>query len=206
MIIKFTTFVHKYLKSTIKIMFKKSFFRELGKNTGKWASNKIFGDWSTPYRFSNSNTKLAKEALKIEQEISEQQFDNKLELKKLEHRFSQISDINDKKHEIINLALPNDKNSLFEFTNFLLSNIYGNGWGDNGEYKHLNAFSNACLIKLKQCKTKFKMMNSPFEVKYLKKEISTLKRKRFFEKHGSILALIVMMIVCLLLLTLMGGF
>ena len=60
-------------------MFKKSFFRELGKNTGKWASNKIFGDWSTPYRFSNSNTKLAKEALKIEQEISEQQFDNELE-------------------------------------------------------------------------------------------------------------------------------
>lgn len=28
-----------------------SFFRETGKNTGKWASNKIFGDgWSTPFR------------------------------------------------------------------------------------------------------------------------------------------------------------
>ena len=94
-------------------MFKKSFFRELGKNTGKWASNKIFGDyWSTPYRFSNSNTKLAKQALKIEQEISEQQIDNELELKKLEHRLSQISDINEKKQEIINLAIPNDKNSL----------------------------------------------------------------------------------------------
>jgi hypothetical protein len=196
------------LKSTprtlAKIMFKKSFFRELGKNTGKWASNKIFGDWSTPYRFSNSNSKLAKEALKIEQEISEQQFDNGLESKKLEHRFNEITDINEKKQEIINLALPNDKNSLFEFANFLLSNIYGNGWGDNHKFKHLNAFSNACLIKLKQCKTKFKMMNAPCEVKYIKKEISILKRKRFFEKHGAILALITFMIVCFLLLNAMG--
>jgi hypothetical protein len=31
--------------------FGKSFSREIGKNTGKWASNKLFGDkWSTPYR------------------------------------------------------------------------------------------------------------------------------------------------------------
>ena len=76
---------------------------------------------------------------------------------------------------------------------------------DNHEFKHLNAFSNACLIKLKQCKTKFKMMNAPFEVKYLKKEISILKRKRFFEKYGAILALITFMIVCFLLLNAMGG-
>lgn len=34
--------------------FFKSFWRETGKNTGKWASNKVFGDnWSTPYRFSS---------------------------------------------------------------------------------------------------------------------------------------------------------
>jgi len=32
--------------------FFKSFWRETGKNTGKWASNKVFGDaWSTPFRF-----------------------------------------------------------------------------------------------------------------------------------------------------------
>jgi hypothetical protein len=31
--------------------FFKSFWRETGKNTGKWASNKVFGDgWSTPFR------------------------------------------------------------------------------------------------------------------------------------------------------------
>ena len=45
-------------------MFKKSLFRELGKNTGKWASNKLFGDnWSTPYRFSNSGTKYGQTSI-----------------------------------------------------------------------------------------------------------------------------------------------
>ena len=117
---------------------------------------------------------------------------------------TQTTDINNKKQEIISLVLPNNKESLFEFANFLLSNIYGTGWGNNDEHKHLNAFSNACLIKLKQCKTKFKMMNASFEVKYLKKEIRTLKRKRFFEKHGAILGLIAMMVVSFLLLKAMG--
>ena len=48
-------------------MFKQSLFKELGTNTGKWVSNKVFGDnWSTPYRFSNSGTGMARKALKIE--------------------------------------------------------------------------------------------------------------------------------------------
>lgn len=35
--------------------FFKSFWRETGKNTGKWASNKVFGDgWSTPLRVHRS--------------------------------------------------------------------------------------------------------------------------------------------------------
>ena len=51
-------------------MFKQSLFKELGTNTGKWVSNKVFGDnWSTPYRFSNSGTVMARKALKIEKEI-----------------------------------------------------------------------------------------------------------------------------------------
>ena len=93
-------------------------------------------------------------------------------------------------------ALGNEKDTLFQFTNFLLSNIYGAGWGNDDDYKHLNSFSNACLIKLKQCKMKFKMMNATFHAQYVQKEISTLKRKRFFEKHGNILALIILMIIC----------
>lgn len=40
--------------------FFKSFKRELGRNTGKWVSNKVFRDgWSTPYRFSRTGQKSA---------------------------------------------------------------------------------------------------------------------------------------------------
>ena len=36
--------------------FGKSFSRELGKNSGKWVSNKLFGDsWSTPHRIVIQN-------------------------------------------------------------------------------------------------------------------------------------------------------
>ena len=71
-------------------MFKQSLFKELGTNTGKWVSNKVFGDnWSTPYRFSNSGTGMARKALKIEKEIEEKKIDNDLEIEKLKHVFAQ---------------------------------------------------------------------------------------------------------------------
>ena len=168
-------------------MFKKSLFRELGKNTGKWASNKLFGDnWSTPYRFSNSGAAIAKEALKIEKEIEEKKVDNQLEIEKLKHVFSQNRNSQEMKNEIIVMSLPENRDDLFTFANFILSNIYGSGWDHDDEKDYLNAFSDVCLNKLKQCKIKFKVMGALFETKYLEKEIRTLKRKRFFEKYGII--------------------
>ncbi len=169
-------------------MFKKYFFKELGKNTGKWASNKLFGDnWSTPYRFSNSNTSLAKEALKIEQKIEQKKADNQVEMQKLKYLFTQSRNFNKRKNEIIALTLPDSKEDLFTFANFILSSIYGTGWDDEEEKEHKNAFSDACLSKLEQCKFKFKFIGALFESKYLGKEIRTLKRKRFFEKYGIII-------------------
>jgi hypothetical protein len=168
-------------------MFKKSLYKELGKNTGKWVSNKLFGDnWSTPYRFSNSGTSIAKEALKIEKKIEEKKSDNRLEIERLNHVFAENRKSQKIKNDIIEMPLPEDRDDLFTFTNFMLSNIYGSGWDHDDEKDYLNAFSDVCLNKLKQCKVKFKVMGALFETKYLEKEIRTLKRKRFFEKYGII--------------------
>ena len=102
-------------------MFKKSLFRELGKNTGKWASNKLFGDnWSTPYRFSNSGTSMAKQALKIEKEIEEKKVDNQLEIERLKHVFAQNRNSQKMKNEIIAMPLPENRDDLFTFANFML--------------------------------------------------------------------------------------
>ena len=188
-------------------MFKKSLFRELGKNTGKWASNKLFGDnWSTPYRFSNSGAAIAKEALKIEKEIEEKKVDNQLEIEKLKHVFSQNRNSQEMKNEIIVMSLPENKDDLFTFANFILSNIYGSGWDHDDEKEYLNAFSDVCLNKLKQCKIKFKVIGALFETKYLEKEIRTLKRKRFFEKYGIIVFVFILFVILIYINYLLGHF
>jgi hypothetical protein len=188
-------------------MFKKSLFRELGKNTGKWASNKLFGDnWSTPYRFSNSGAAIAKEALKIEKEIEEKKVDNQLEIEKLKHVFSQNRNSQEMKNEIIVMSLPENKDDLFTFANFILSNIYGSGWDHDDEKEYLNTFSDVCLNKLKQCKIKFKVIGALFETKYLEKEIRTLKRKRFFEKYGIIVFAFIFFVVLVYINYLLGHF
>ena len=188
-------------------MFKNSLFKELGTNTGKWASNKLFGDnWSTPYRFSNSGAAIAKEALKIEKEIEEKKVDNQLEIEKLKHVFSQNRNSQEMKNEIIVMSLPENKDDLFTFANFILSNIYGSGWDHDDEKEYLNAFSDVCLNKLKQCKIKFKVIGALFETKYLEKEIRTLKRKRFFEKYGIIVFAFIFFVVLVYINYLLGHF
>ena len=195
-------------------MFKKSLFRELGKNTGKWASNKLFGDnWSTPYRFSNSGTSMAKQALKIEKEIEEKKVEieekkvnNQLEIVRLKHVFAQNRNSQKMKNEIIAMPLPENRDDLFTFANFMLSNIYGSGWDHDDEKEYLNDLSDVCLNKLKQCKIMFKVSGALFETKYLEKEIRTLKRKRFFEKYGIIVFTIIFTGVLVYINYLLGHF
>jgi hypothetical protein len=188
-------------------MFKNSLFKELGTNTGKWASNKLFGDnWSTPYRFSNSGTSMAKEALKIEKDIEEKKVDNQLEIERLKHVFAQNRNSQEMKNEIIAMSLPENKNDLFTFANFILSNIYGSGWDHDDEKEYLNVFSDVCLNKLEQCKIKFKVIGALFETKYLEKEIRTLKRKRFFEKYGIIVFAFIFFIILIYINYLLGHF
>ena len=188
-------------------MFKNSLFKELGTNTGKWASNKLFGDnWSTPYRFSNSGTSMAKEALKIEKDIEEKKVDNQLEIERLKHVFAQNRNSQEMKNEIIAMSLPENKNDLFTFANFILSNIYGSGWDHDDEKEYLNVFSDVCLNKLEQCKIKFKLIGAMFETKYLEKEIRTLKRKRFFEKYGIIVFAFIFFMILIYINYLLGHF
>ena len=188
-------------------MFKKSLFKELGKNTGKWASNKLFGDnWSTPYRFSNSGTGMAKEALQIEKKIEEKKVDNQIEIERLKYVFAQNRNSQKIKNEIIEMSLPENRDDLFTFSNFILSNIYGSGWDHDDEKDYLNAFSDVCLNKLKQCKIKFQVMGALFEGKYLEKEIRTLKRKRLFEKYGLFVFVFILFVILIYINYLLGNF
>ena len=188
-------------------MFKKSLFKELGKNTGKWASNKLFGDnWSTPYRFSNSGTGMEKKELQNEKKIEEKKVDNQIEIERLKYVFAQNRNSQKIKNEIIEMSLPENRDDLFTFSNFILSNIYGSGWDHDDEKDYLNAFSDVCLNKLKQCKIKFQVMGALFEGKYLEKEIRTLKRKRLFEKYGLFVFVFILFVILIYINYLLGNF
>ena len=79
-------------------------------------------------------------------------------MQKLKHLFTQSRNFNKRKNEIIALTLPESKEDLFTFANFILSSIYGTGWDNEEEKEYKNAFSDACLSKLEQCKFKFKII------------------------------------------------
>ena len=149
---------------------------------------------------------LAKEALKIEKDIEEKKVDNQLEIERLKHVFAQNSNSQEMKNEIIAMSLPENKDDLFTFANFILSNIYGSGWDHDDDKEYLNFFSDVCLSKLEQCKIKFKVIGALFETKYLEKEIRTLKRKRFFEKYGIIVFAIIFFVILIYINYLLGHF
>ena len=84
-----------------------SFFRETGKNTGKWASNKVFGSgWSTPHRLdlhTHTETKddHLYERLEIERQQNERDYE---EIKRTDIDSSNTNDIIAKLDDLLSMA------------------------------------------------------------------------------------------------------
>jgi hypothetical protein len=170
------------------------FKREIGKNTGKFVSNKLFGDkWSTPHKVI-----IAKENAKIEkqnsQELIKTEF-KKLEIETKKTEIQQKGSLNDKKEFILTKTFSNDKEEIFDFGNYLITEIKSIGWSDKDEDTHLNSFSDVCLNKLSQCKTKLDSLGNDLESEYFEKEIKSLKNKKLFQKHYKHAGMVVLVIV-----------
>ena len=173
-----------------------SFKRELGKNTGKWVSNKIFGDGhSTPHRVSIKVQKqqlendLRKAELKAEKQ--QRRSENRKELFSKGKEFlsdidgdkDEILSANSQRNEIIATSIPSKKEEIMDFANFLLSIIKLNGWRSGENEKHINSLSDACLTKLEQCEIKLKSINNLNEASYIESEIKKLKKKKMIQKY-----------------------
>lgn len=170
------------------------FKRELGKNTGKFVSNKIFGDkWATPHKVI-----IAKETAKIEKQNSEDLI--KTEFKKLEietkrNVIQQKGSLNEKKEFILTKTFSNDKDEIFDFGNYLIAEIKSTGWSTKEEDAHLNSFSDVCLNKLSQCKIKLDSLGATFESEYFEKEMKSLNNKKLFQKYALWALIAVILIV-----------
>src|SRR5688572_18004153 len=135
--------------------FFRSFKREVGKNTGKWISNKIFGDGhSTPIKIIreqknvelNQQKKEFKEKIKFEEKLVE------LEQKKLLNNKTNL--LAEKRNSVLEKELPNDKNELFNFALNLIAEIKSNHWSSNNstEEETSNEYLEAHYQKLGQVK------------------------------------------------------
>lgn len=156
-----------------------AFKREVGKNTGKWVSNKIFGDGhSTPHRVNVNSSKKSIVGSNQESLLNKgKEFFSDSENKK------EIQKYNSKKEEVIAKPIPSDTNEIMNLVNLMLSNIKSNGWKSGNNDEHINSLSDACLIKLEQCAIKLKAINEIHQFEYVEKEIKALKKKKLFQKY-----------------------
>lgn len=189
-----------------------SFKRELGKNTGKWVSNKVFGDGhSTPHRVS---VKVQKQQLEndlrkaeLKAESKQRRSENRKELfakgKELlsddNGNKAQVQGFHSQRDEIIATNIPSDKNEIMDFANFLLSTIKANGWKAGENEKHINSLSDSCLTKLEQCSIKLKSIGASNESTYLDNEIKQLNKKKLMQKYLLFAGIAVLAIIFLIL-------
>jgi hypothetical protein len=117
--------------------FGNSFSRELGKNTGKVASNLIFGDkWSTPKRVSAtvkaaeikaSESKIKAEALlekaRLQKHAAELEYELEIDKIKLEQEFAKMKDEEAQLQEIVKMSFNSNSDDIFQNLNELFSII-----------------------------------------------------------------------------------
>lgn len=75
--------------------FFKSFWRETGKNTGKWASNKVFGDgWSTPFRVHRTSSRNRQTLSDISDEAARGRRNREREIERNEEKARILEEVN----------------------------------------------------------------------------------------------------------------
>lgn len=97
--------------------FGRSLGRELGKNTGKFVSNKVFGDsWSTPYRVSATvqKEKLKMRQIKVEAEAAKIQAEAEYDSLRLKQRFELEQNERDLLFKISKIVFTREKDEIYD--------------------------------------------------------------------------------------------
>ena len=202
-----------------------AFKRELGKNTGKFVSNVIFGDGhSTPYRRvdkareanANANLQMAEarktnanarlQMAEARMEIAEAQAQEARERSKRERK-NQIYAVDSAVLENIDLlnsqAIPTDKQELLQFLSVLAVQLKATPWLDESrddEAKIRNKYTNALLEKFRLSVYELETTapDDPHLQMY-KELLSQSNKKRFLAKHKRVIIILSCVLVILIL-------
>ena len=179
---------------------------QLGRDTGRLISNKVYGNrHATKYqRVDNSKTiaKNLKLEKKYELELLEQEKNIEINfLKKKE----EIKDFQDKKvfvdqnlKKIIGMKVPNSKDGIIDNLHSLSVEITSNKWKDSEDEinKISNVYTDALFKKYEQhlvtLKSKFP---SAVEIQYFEKQSKTFQKQAFFQKYKLIFVGIILAII-----------
>lgn len=182
-------------------LFGKSFERELGKNTGKWVSNLIFGDGhSTPYRRVD-NARQQRNQQVHELNLAKLKVENKArdkaQLLLIDGAVLKNVDI------VSNINIPNNFDDTTNILSQLAVQIKTNKWQwNNAEGKIRNKYNEAILEKFNQGFVKLQSLEpeSP-QIEYFENILKRYKRNRFFKKHPISLsiALVIFLVFCVFL-------
>jgi uncharacterized protein (DUF1919 family) len=180
---------------------------QLGRDTGRVITNKVYGNRHASKYQRVDNTKTIAKNLKLEQkyelELLEQEKNNEIDfLKKKE----EIKNLQDKKvfvdqnlKKIIGMKVPNSKDGIIDNLHSLSVEITSNKWKDSEDEinKISNIYTDALFKKYEQhlfiLKNNFP--NSA-EIIYFEKQYKTYQKQAFLQKYKLVIIGILLAIVC----------
>ena len=194
--------------------FGNSLKRELGKNTGKFISNVVFGDMhSTPYRRVDARRQAAREARLAEVEarrrVEEVKKEAKLEEARMRLEEAQERAKIERKNQLYAVdsavlrnidilnsqAIPTDKTKLLQMLSELSVQLKANKWETNGDEASIrNKYTEALMEKYTQCVHELEIMDiDEPRLEYYKNILAKAKRNRFWKKHGFWITILILM-------------
>ena len=179
---------------------------QLGRDTGRLISNKIYGNrHATKYQRVDDSKNIAKN-LKLEQEYELELLEKEknIEIDFLKQK-EEIKNIQDKKtfvdqnlKEIIGMKVPDSKDRIIENLHSLSIEITSNKWKDSEDEinKISNVYTDALFKKYEQhliaLKSKFP---SAVEIQYFEKQSKVFQKQAFFQKYKLIFIGIILAII-----------
>lgn len=179
---------------------------QLGRDTGRLISNKIYGNrHATKYQRVDDSKTIAKN-LKLEQEYELELLEKEknIEIDFLKQK-EEIKNIQDKKtfvdqnlKEVIGMKVPDSKDRIIENLHSLSVEITSNKWKDSEDEinKISNVYTDALFKKYEQhlvtLKSKFP---SAVEIQYFEKQSKTFQKQAFFQKYKLIFIAIILAII-----------
>lgn len=191
-------------------LFGKSFERELGKNTGKWVSNVIFGDGhATPYRRAENRRQQKLNQQRIQEDNFHQQRLTQIRLEDKIKQKEQLLVIDGAVLQnvdmISSIKVTNNSEQLVDILSELSIQVKTNNWhGNNEEGKIRNKYNEALLEKYNQALLRLKSIDpNNSQLEYFARNLNRFKRKKFFKKNKFlvVLASIIFAVFCVFLLS-----